>query len=151
MSSDTTKLTVYLDIDGTILYDPGDGSGWDELDGQLIGYDLETLLEFVVAHCNPFWLSYRARLGKTTELEKRLFPHLPEVARKIPVAYWDSFKHEGIDLSRPFVWFDDDVERTDWGWLCKHQRQGSLVEMFSHSPENPARILAAIQARMEEL
>jgi hypothetical protein len=99
-------------------------------------------------HCKPYWLSYRARLGQTAQLEKRLFPHLPEVARQIEPAHWDAFKHEGLDLKQPFVWFDDDPEERDLAWLKRHDRLDCLVRMDPSEPKNPARILAEVKARL---
>jgi hypothetical protein len=144
-----SKLTVYLDIDGTILYDPGDETRREELDYQLICEGLEELLEFVLAHCNPLWLSYRARLGRTKALEDRLFPHLPACARRIPPAHWDAFKHEGIDIRRPFVWFDDDPEERDLTWLKRNHRLDCFVQMEPSSPYNPIQMLSEIKSRMD--
>lgn len=144
-----SKLTVYLDIDGTILYDPGDDTRREELDYQLVCEGLDELLEFVLANCNPLWLSYRARLGRTHALEARLFPHLPAVARQIPPAYWDEDKYEGLDLRQPFVWFDDDPGEQDLLWLERSHRLGSFVQMEPSNPHNPARILAEIKSRLE--
>jgi hypothetical protein len=145
-----SRLTVYLDIDGTILYDPGDETQCEDLDYQLVCEGLEELLEFVLAHCNPLWLSYRARLGRTHALETRLFPYLPACARRIPPAHWDAFKHEGIDIRQPFVWFDDDPEERDLTWLARHHRLDSLVRLEATNPHNPAHILAELRQRMEQ-
>ena len=91
------RLRVYIDIDGTILYDPPYGRGPDHLDLQQICDGLEEFLLFVVEHCEPYWLSYRTHQGNIQPLEERLFPHLPPVARSIPAAYWDTWKHEAVD------------------------------------------------------
>jgi len=79
-----SKLVVYLDVDGTILYEPRDGTEREDLDFQLVCDGLEELLDFVLAHCKPYWLSYRAHLGRTAALAERLFPHLPACARIRP-------------------------------------------------------------------
>lgn len=146
-----SKLTVYLDIDGTILYDPGDATQREELDYQLVCEGLAELLEFVLVHCNPLWLSYRARLGYTHALEERLFPHLPPSARQILPAYWDRFKHEALDLHQPFVWFDDDPEEEDMTWLIHNHRLDSFVQMESSNPYNPACILAELKKRRTQV
>lgn len=139
------KLVVYLDIDGTLLYDPGDGTGREDLDYQFVCEGLTELLEFVVAHCEPYSLSYRARLGRTDALEQRLFPHLPELARQIPPAYWDHHKHEALDPSRPFLWFDDDPEDEDLTWLQQNNRRDALVRMDAYAPTNPIIILQTLK------
>lgn len=139
------KLVVYLDIDGTLLYDPGDGTGREDLDYQFVCEGLTELLEFVVAHCEPYWLSYRARLGRTDSLEQRLFPDLPELARQIPPAYWDRHKHEALDPSRPFLWFDDDPEDEDLTWLQQNDRQAALIRMDAYTPTNPIAILQTLK------
>ena len=80
-------LRVYLDIDGTILYYAPDGQGTEEMDFQYVCDGLGEFLHFVVNNCQPYWLSMRSRLGKTSALEERLFPNLPAIAATIPVAY----------------------------------------------------------------
>ena len=72
-------------------------------------------------------MSYRARLGSSASLEERLFPHLPTIARAIPAANWDQFKHEAIDPGAEFVWFEDNLEDEDEAWLHTHGRRDAFV------------------------
>lgn len=58
-----SKLTVYLDIDGTILDDPGDETRREDLDYQLVCEGFDERLEFMLA----LWLSYRTRLDGTQQ------------------------------------------------------------------------------------
>ena len=92
MDRNAKRLRVYLDIDGTILFEPRDGTEREDLDFQLVCDGLAEFLTFVIAHCEPYWLSYRTRLGSVQALDERLFDHLPEIARAIPAADWTEFK-----------------------------------------------------------
>ena len=60
------RLRVYLDIDGTILFDAGNDETLEGLDFQHVCDGLAEFLEFVVAHCEPFLvgLSGAARLRR---------------------------------------------------------------------------------------
>lgn len=138
-------LVVFLDVDGTLLYFPEDRSGRDELDLQHLCEGLDELLAYVVRHCEPYWLTYRARLGRRDLLEERLFPHLPPVARKIPVAHWDKSKHEAFDARRRFVWFDDDPEPAALAWLRRRKLSHALVRTDMASPHNPLRMLEVLK------
>lgn len=142
------KLRVYIDIDGTILYDPPYGRGLDHLDLQLIGDGLEEFLEFAVEHCEPYWLSYRTHLGNLQPLEERLFPHLPPIARSIPAAYWDTWKSEAIDEAIPFVWFEDGLERECEAWLRDRGLESSYFEVDRSCRENPRLMLAHLRERL---
>jgi hypothetical protein len=161
MDNKTTKLQVYLDIDGTILYEPKDSESeianqeafyeiYEALDYQFVCDGLEELLEFVVAHCQPFWLSFRTHLGQTKALEERLYQYLPEIARKIPPAYWEELKYEGVDKNVTFVWFEDDVMEGDEAWLQENNLLGSLVRLDPYCRENPRIILAELRRRLAE-
>ena len=143
------RLRVYLDIDGTILFDAGDDETPEGLDFQHVCDGLAELLEFVVAHCEPYWLSYRARLGSAASLEERLFPHLPDVARSIPPAHWDEFKHEAIDPCSEFVWFEDNLEDEDAAWLNQYDRRDAFVLVDRTNRDNPQVILREIRARLK--
>ena len=142
------QLQVFIDIDGTILYDPPYGGGLDHLDAQLMCDGVEEFLEFVVEHCEPYWLSYRTYQGDLEALEERLLPHLPAVARKIPAANWDTWKSEAIDPAVPFVWFEDGLEDECELWL---RSRGLLTSYFEVDPgchNNPRLMLAHLKQRL---
>jgi hypothetical protein len=143
------RLLVYLDIDGTILFDAGDEETPEGLDFQHVCNGLAEFLEFVVAHCDPYWLSYRARLGCMERLEERLFPHLPDIARSIPAARWDEFKHEAIDPQSHFIWFEDGLEREDEEWLQRHDRLDAFVLVDHTNRDNPRLMLEEVRARLK--
>jgi len=142
------KLIVFIDIDGTILYDPEGEDFPDELDGQRVCDGLERFLEYTLQHCEPYWLSYRARLGKRDILESRILPYLPDIARHVPIAYWDDFKHEGLTTERPFLWFDDYLEPEDAHWLRQNNLRDSLVRVESTQKDNPLLMLEALRQRL---
>ena len=140
-----TRLLVYLDVDGTLLYFPEDGRGRDELDCQHLCDGIDELLDYVLLHCEPYWLTYRARLGRVDRLEERLFPHLPPSARSIPVAYWDDSKHEAFDPARRFVWFDDDPDPEALEWLAQQNLAHALIRTRTSGRDNPLRMLEALK------
>lgn len=141
----TKELIVYLDIDGTILYEPEDLNERGIIDRQYVGRGIEELLSFVCEHCEPYWLSYRARLGKRDMLEAEILPHLPPIAEKIDIAYWDQFKHEGLATDRPFIWFDDYLEPEDDGWLRAKGLRDNLLMMDCKGRDNPIIMLEALK------
>jgi hypothetical protein len=143
------RLRVYIDIDGTILFDAGVEETPEGLDFQHVCDGLADFLEFVVAHCEPYWLSYRSRLGSALRLEERLFPHLPDVARSIPPANWDQFKHEAIDPRSDFVWFEDNLEDEDAAWLDQHGRRDAFVLVDRTNRDNPQVMLRELRTRMK--
>ncbi len=145
------SLVVFLDIDGTILYEPheDDDMDWGFIDGQYVGDGIEELLEFVCERCEPYWLSYRARLGRRDILETYILPHLPPIAREIGIARWDKFKHEGLITDRPFLWFDDYPEPEDEEWLRARNLSDCLVKMEHTGKDNPIRILRALKQHPE--
>lgn len=142
-------LIVYLDIDGTILYESdGDDHEVISLDGQRVCDGIGELLHFVCEHCEPYWLSYRARLGRRDILETRIYPHLPPIAEQVGIAYWDNFKHEGIDPDRHFLWFDDYLEEEDAQWLVDNGLRDHLVMVDSKCRDNPKQMLALLKQRI---
>ena len=143
------RIRVYLDIDGTILFEPGNETAREELDNQLVCDGLALFLEFIVAYCDPQWLSYRTRLGTLTRMEERLFLHLPDIARRIPAANWNEFKHEAIDPKSPFIWFDDDAEPEDIVWLTSNGCLSSLVQMQPTNRQNPSIMLQEVKVRLK--
>ncbi len=149
MSSES-RLRVYIDIDGTILFEPRDGTELEDLDFQLVCEGLAEFLEFVVLHCEPYWLSYRTRLGAIKALEERLYPHIPEIARSIPAANWKTFKHEAIAPGSPFVWFDDDIEPEDVAWLTSKGHLEAHVLMDATNRSNPLIMLREVKSRLEK-
>lgn len=144
-------MRVFIDIDGTILYEPAVDPPTDELDYQMVCSELEAFLIFALERCEPYWLSFRARLGKREALETYILPHIPTCAARIPVAYWDQFKHEALDPAHPFVWFDDDPEAEDLAWLAEHGVADSLVVMDRTRHDNPRRMLELLRRRLARL
>lgn len=141
------KLIVFIDIDGTILYQPKDPDDFPEtLDGQYVCDGLEQFLEFTVEHCEPYWLSYRARLGKRDILDAHILPHLPPIAKEVGIAHWDEFKHEALPTDQPFLWFDDYPEPEDEAWLRQQGFQENLIRVDCYEKESPRIMLETLRA-----
>ncbi len=145
----TERLQVFIDIDGTILYDPPYGGGNDHLDMQLLCAGIEEFLEVCVENCEPYWLSYRTHQGSIDALEERLFPHLPDVARKIPAVYWDEWKSEAVDPDRPFVWSEDGLEDECEAWLSSRGLLVNYFELDRTCPDNPGLMLEHLKQRLQ--
>ena len=150
-NTNAASLRVYIDIDGTILYGPPSENVPEGLEFQHVCDGLGEFLGFVVQHCQPYWLSYPSRLGQTTALEARLFPHLPEVAATIPAACWRSLKSDAIDPAIPFLWFDDDVDSEDERWLVQNSLGANLIRVDHERRDNPAIMLECVKNRLAEL
>lgn len=99
-------------------------------------------------HCEPYWLSFRARLGTRDALERYILPHLPKCAASIPVACWDESKHEALEPTVPFVWFDDYPEPEDLAWLSRHGIDDSLVQMERSCSDNARIMLETLKLRL---
>jgi hypothetical protein len=81
-------------------------------------------------------------------LEERLYPHLPAIARSIPAANWNTFKHEAISPESAFVWFDDDFEPEDIAWLASLGHLGAHVRLDSTNRHNPLIRLKEVKSRL---
>ncbi len=143
-------LRVYIDVDGTILYEPPHQDGPEELDFQLVCDGLDVFLDYVIENCEAFWLTYRARLGYRGALEEHIFPHLPRVAASIPVAYWDELKTEAIDPKRPFLWFDDSLEREEADWLESHGLTRNFIWTHPGRRDNPIHMVEELKRRLAQ-
>jgi hypothetical protein len=97
------KPNIYLDVDGVLMaHYNTPASHVDEF----IGYVLKNHPE------STYWLTTRCK-GDTDMVLYQLKPYFNKKTYKLleqikPVV-WDQAKTEGIDFTRPFLWFDDDL------------------------------------------
>jgi hypothetical protein len=104
-------MNIYLDIDGTLLH--------EELSAQ-DGRPAAGLAEFFIAlrpH-TTYWLTTHCRDGNPDRarsiMKQHVLPDLyPDIDRILPTT-WDVAKTEGIDWSRDFIWFDNDIRDHEW-------------------------------------
>lgn len=104
-------MDIYLDIDGTMIHE----DHWDNKNLAAQG-----LKEFIIAlrAYNTYWLTTHCRDGnpeRAREIMKRHVP--PELYAdidRIKPTVWDTMKTQGIDWSRDFIWFDNDISPFEW-------------------------------------
>jgi hypothetical protein len=99
-------MNIYLDIDGTMIHE----DRWD-----MQNPAAEGLADFLVAlrpH-ETFWLTTHCRDGNPERAREILKQYLPESLHadidRIKPTIWDTMKTEGIDWSKDFIWFDNDI------------------------------------------
>lgn len=99
-------MNVYLDIDGVLLKKDNTPA--------------EGVIEFlknVTENHDCYWLTTHGRDGSLEHLMQYLKPKLPEACwaylELIKPTVWDVLKTEGIDFSKEFVWFDDNLMESE--------------------------------------
>ncbi len=104
-------MNIYLDIDGTMIYE----DRWDMANPAADG-----LAEFIIAlrpH-TTYWLTTHCRDGnpeRAREIMKRyLPPELHADVDRIQPTVWDMMKTEGVNWSQDFIWFDNDISPFEW-------------------------------------
>lgn len=95
------KPDIYLDIDGVILAN----------DLNPANYARE-FLKLVINNYPTYWLTTHCK-GDASTAVKRLAevfePDIVLLLQRVKPTDWDAAKTDGIDFSRPFLWFDDDL------------------------------------------
>lgn len=118
---------IYLDIDGTLIFD-----GLNNF-GKPAPHLKEFLQALNESGCSVYWLSTHCTDGDVTKLQKYLQRFLPEDVRALTVGYkpttWNNFKTEAIDFSQDFLWFDDDASLQEREVLHTHGVEDKLVEI----------------------
>jgi hypothetical protein len=94
-------MNIYLDVDGVLL----------KHDGTLAPH-ADDFLALLIHSRNPVhWLTTRCRDGDASSvvevLGRLLKTSTTELLPSIRATSWATSKLEAIDLTRPFVWFDD--------------------------------------------
>ena len=130
-----SQIDLYLDLDGVILR----RSGRIEFGGKT-GFDVAPgameFLAWAIDHFNCFWLTSRSHDGGYSEIERAFRFAIPtntipgdikDVIRAIRPAPWGKTKVEGIDLSRPFFWLDDNPDQTSVDALAEAGLASRLV------------------------
>ena len=114
-------MNIYLDIDGVILAN----------DKQPAKY-VKEFLKYVTDNYTTYWLTTHCRDEENYViplLSRFLDRQTMEIVQKIKPTKWSTSKTEGIDFSKPFLWFDDyifDFEKED---LINHDALKSWVEV----------------------
>ena len=131
------KQDLYIDLDGVILR----RSGRIEFGGKT-GFDVAPgameFLAWAVDHFNCYWLTSRSHDGGYSEIERAFRFAIPtntipgdikDLIRAIRPAPWGTAKVEGIDLSKPFFWLDDNPDQISVDALEEVGLASSLVRV----------------------
>jgi hypothetical protein len=119
-------VDIYLDIDGTMIHE----DHWDTEHQAASG-----LTDFIIAlrpH-TTYWLTTHCRDGnpeRAREILKRyLPPDLHTDIDRIKPTVWDIMKTEGIDWSRDFIWFDNDISAFEWEKIQQGSENQQAIEI----------------------
>ena len=122
-------MNIYLDIDGVLRGVASPTS------------DVAAFLEFVLDNFggSTYWLTTHCRREynhcKEALLDSELTTELAERAAEIvKPSDFEVLKTDGIDFSKPFVWFDDNLFQSEQMVLEEH---GCLSSHFLMDPRDP--------------
>lgn len=123
------KPNVYLDIDGVLLA--------NDLNPALHVHDF---LVKVKENANEvYWLTTHCKGDATTaykRLEIVLEPKTMELLVDVKATNWDAAKTDGIDFTKPFIWFDDDLFYEEKRVLVEHKALDNWIEVDLAKDEN---------------
>ncbi len=124
------KTDIYLDIDGVLVTKTGDPANYA---AEFIEYVVENYPDttyWLTTHCNGDASRPIKNIGhlfdeKTVEHMKRIKP-----------TSWDTAKTRAIDLSRPFIWFDDNLFYEEQQTLIENNLLDNWIEVDLHKNPN---------------
>lgn len=96
---------------------------------------------------NVYWLTTHQWLGENRAVE-RLSPFLKEetvqLLKDVKPTSWKEWKTEGIDFTRPFLWFDDDLYPTEEEALKAHDVLENHIKIDLYKdPDQLAKLVAS--------
>ena len=138
MAAKTTDqaIDIYLDIDGVLLAN----------DAQPAPYALE-FIEYVLTNYpeTTYWLTTHCNGDASKPIKNigYLFDEATvEFMKQIKPTAWDLAKTRAIDLSRPFLWFDDDLFYEEREVLLQHNLLDNWIEVdLQRDPKQLAKFL----------
>jgi len=139
-------MDIYLDIDGTMIHEDLAHVGDKGAAG---------LADFIIAlrpH-TTYWLTTHCMDGNPERarsiMKKYLPPELhPDIDRIIPTT-WSILKTEGIDWSRDFIWFDNDILPEEWGQFEQGSENQLVIEV--NLADNPKQLIELTQEVLLQL
>lgn len=114
---------IYLDIDGVLLANEKNVANYAP---EFIAHVLEKFPD------STYWLTTHCRGNAATPIEHvgHLFDaQTVELMKKIKPTNWDVAKTDGIDFTKPFLWFDDDCFDDEREILRQHAAFGNWIEL----------------------
>lgn len=122
------KTKIYLDIDGVLLANDKNPAK-----------HADKFIKYVVSHYPTYWLTTHCK-GEdnyTAELLGKYFPEdTMKYIRQIKPTKWNTWKTEAIDLTSPFLWFDDDLFEKERKELIKHKVLDNWIKVDLRKNEN---------------
>jgi hypothetical protein len=129
---------IYLDIDGVLLVNDKQAASHAD---QFLQYVLDKYPE------STYWLTTHCWTGENRAIEvvsPTLKPETIDLLSRIKPTEWGDYKTDGIDFSKPFIWFDDDLYDEERETLMKHNTLSSHIEINLAKDEN--QLLKIIEA-----
>ena len=114
-------MNIYLDIDGVLMVN----------DKYPANYSYE-FLKYLSENYTLYWLTTHCRGNAlyTCDLLHNFFDEKSmEIIKTILPTYWETNKTEGIDFSKPFLWFDDDLFDEEKEVLIENKCLDSWIEI----------------------
>ncbi|MDO8663434.1 MAG: hypothetical protein Q7K28_01160 [Candidatus Wildermuthbacteria bacterium] len=124
------ETNIYLDIDGVLIANERNQARY-----------ASEFLSYVLEHFpnTTYWLTTHCKGDAMTPIEHigHLFdPKIVELMKKIKPTNWDVSKTDGIDFSKPFLWFDDDCYDFEREVLLKHGVLDNWIEIDLRKDEH---------------
>jgi hypothetical protein len=110
------KMTnLYLDVDGVFLLETGDTglNGWTEYK---IARHTSPVLKWCMQNFECYWLTARSSQGSIEEVARAFrlatgcTSEMLNLVKSITTATWSNAKIKGIDLQKPFLFVDDNID-----------------------------------------
>ncbi len=131
-------MNVYLDIDGVLL-----------ANDKFVAPHVDEFVAKCLERGEVYWLTTWCR-GDSAPAIRRLAqtnmnPATIELlAKHAQPTNWHTAKTEAIDLSKPFLWFDDDLFPDERAELIKYGMLGNWIEVDLH--KNPKQLLTFVRS-----
>lgn len=123
------KPNVYLDIDGVLLANDLNPAN-----------HVHQFLEKVIENANEvYWLTTHCKGDATTaykRLQLVLEPETMALLTGVKATNWDSAKTDGINFTKPFLWFDDDLFYEERSVLEQMNSLDNWIEVDLAKDEN---------------
>jgi hypothetical protein len=150
------KIDLYLDLDGVILRRTGgtDPKGRTEFEVAIHAFEF---LAWCVENFRCYWLTSRSHDGGHEEIERAFRFAIPatslptdvrDLIQAITPAPWHGAKISGIDMSREFIWLDDNPDDVS---LAKLQEENMAHRFVRISTDQSANDLQRVKQTLEEL
>jgi hypothetical protein len=137
------KTNIYLDIDGVLLANDVHPANYAN---EFIRFVLDRFPDttyWLTTHCNGDASVPIKHVGHLFE------PDVRELMKKIKPTTWQTAKTRGIDFSKPFLWFDDDLFYEERQELVKNGTLDSWIKVdLSKDPDQLMKYISSFPLPM---